>query len=292
MYGLLIVDKPAGMTSHDVVARVRRVSGQRRIGHAGTLDPMATGVLVLALGAATRLIAYVQEETRKTYLAHVQLGAITSSDDADGEILATSAVPPLTSAQLDLALDAFRGEIQQVPPMVSALHHEGQRLYDLARRGIEVDRPARPVIVYDLALLEYQEPTVELTVTCGTGTYIRAIARDLGAALGCGAHLAALRRTAVGTFTVGDAVPLAELMDGGTTAVLRHLLPPETAVADWLRVELDAAAVARIRNGLPVPADSAADLSRARGHAPDGSLLTLLRRDADRWQPEKVFSWT
>src|SRR6185295_2679472 len=194
MHGFLNIDKPAGMTSHDVVARIRRFTRQRRVGHAGTLDPAATGVLVVAIGAATRLIEYVQDATTKRYHAVVRLGVTTATDDAEGEVLASTPVPDLGAPAIERVLDGFRGPIMQVPPMYAALHHEGRRLHELARAGIVVERPARPVTIEQLDLLDWTPPLLTLDILCGKGTYIRALARDLGAALGCGAHLQALRR--------------------------------------------------------------------------------------------------
>ncbi len=212
MHGFLNIDKPAGMTSHDVVAHIRRAARQKRVGHSGTLDPAATGVLVVALGNATRLIEYVQDATSKRYLATVQLGATTTTDDAEGELLATAAVPPLDRAAIEQALEPLRGEIMQVPPMYSALHHQGRRLHELARDGIVVERAARPVTIERLELIEWSTPLLTLDIMCSKGTYIRSLARDLGESLGCGAHLQALRRTAVGTFLIEDALPLDQLI--------------------------------------------------------------------------------
>ncbi len=292
MHGFLNIDKPAGITSHDVVARVRRAAHQKRVGHAGTLDPLATGVLVLALGAATRLIEYVQESTSKRYLATVRLGASTTTDDAEGELVSEAPVPALERAELDRLLDQFRGPIEQVPPMYAALHHQGKRLHELARAGISVERAARPVVIERLDLLELSSDTLMLDVQCSKGTYIRSLARDLGAALGCGAHLAALRRTAVGEFALEQAIRLDALTEGEGAAerVREALLPPESAVADWPSVQLDAEAMQRIRNGLPIAAEREGE--RARAHTPDGALLALLRRNGDRWQPSKVFDWS
>ncbi|MFQ3681579.1 tRNA pseudouridine(55) synthase TruB [Roseiflexus sp.] len=295
MHGFLNIDKPSGITSHDVVARIRRLSGQRRVGHAGTLDPAATGVLVVALGGATRLIEYVQRQTLKRYLATVHLGVTTTTDDADGEIVAQRPTPPLDAATIEQALAPLRGTIWQTPPMYAALHHQGRRLYELARAGVMVDMPPRQVEVERLELVRYDPPLAILDVVCGSGTYIRALARDLGVALGCGAHLAALRRTAVGAFRIEDAVPLRALEEEtqpDVRAVLRRrLMPPEVAVADWHVLHLDEERARRIRRGLPIPAppDAAA---QARAHAPDGALLALLRYDGSHWRPIKVFDWT
>lgn len=310
MHGFLNIDKPAGLTSHDVVARVRRLAGQRRVGHAGTLDPAATGVLIVALGGATRLIEYVQDETSKRYLATVRLGVTTTTDDAEGEPVETRPVPALERVDIETAIGRFVGLIQQVPPMYSALHHEGRRLHELARRGVQIDLPARTVHVERIDLLSWESQLLTLDVLCGKGTYIRSLARDLGAALGCGGHLAALRRTAVGSFRVGDAVHLDTLTswqgDKGAAAysgrpeptvppahlvtLSEALLPPETAVADWPRVDLGEEQARRARNGLALDLPDPGG-TRARAHAPDGTLLALLTRSGGRWHPEKVFDW-
>jgi tRNA pseudouridine55 synthase len=299
MHGFLNIDKPAGPTSHDVVAQVRRLARLRRIGHAGTLDPAATGVLVLALGMATRLIEYVQDSTSKGYLAVVRLGITTTTDDAEGSVLEYAELPPLEVQTIEAALTQFRGPILQVPPMYAALHHEGRRLHELAREGVVVERAARPVMIEQLTLLDWTPPLLTLDITCSKGTYIRALARDLGTVLGCGAHLQALRRTAVGTFRVEDAVPLDALVLGqeggaqqpGAVSLSDVLLPPERAVADWPAITLNAAEERQIRNGqMLLCADP--DGERARAHAPDGSLLALLVRADERWRPVKVFDWT
>jgi tRNA pseudouridine55 synthase len=284
MHGFLNIDKPAGMTSHDVVARVRRLAGQKRVGHAGTLDPAATGVLVVALGTATRLIEYVQDQTSKRYLAVVHLGVATDTDDAEGRVLETRPAPELDEPALESALVPFRGRIEQVPPMYSALHHEGKRLHELARAGITVERAARPVLIERLDIVAWEPPLLTLDVLCGKGTYIRSLARDIGVALGCGAHLASLRRTAVGAFLIDDAVTLDTLSSS-------HLLPPEIAVADWPAVQLDEAGARRVRNGLVLRLEAQPG-ERARAHGPDGALLALLARHGEHWRPLKVFDWT
>jgi tRNA pseudouridine55 synthase len=295
MHGFLNIDKPSGITSHDVVARIRRLSGQRRVGHAGTLDPAATGVLVVALGGATRLIEYVQHQTLKRYLATVRLGVSTTTDDADGEIVAQHPVPRFDAATIEQALAPLRGPIWQTPPMYAALHHQGRRLYELARAGVTVETPPRQVYVERLDLVGYDPPLLSLDVVCGSGTYIRALARDLGGALGCGAHLAALRRTAVDAFCIEDAVPLnvleAEACSNARETLQRRLLSPEVAVADWHALRLDEENARRIRHGLPISAPPGAP-SQARAHAPDGALLALLRYDDSHWRPMKVFDWT
>jgi tRNA pseudouridine55 synthase len=292
MNGFLNLNKPLGITSHDAVARVRRLAGRGvKVGHAGTLDPAADGVLPLALGQATRLIEYMAD-ARKGYRAVVRLGMVTDTDDAEGAVVAEQPVPALTEGDVERALGAFRGEIMQVPPMYSALHHEGKRLYDLARAGQRVDLPARPVTIYHLGL-EASDlgalPTVTLSVECSKGTYIRSLARDLGEALGCGAHLAALTRTFVGALSLEGAASLAALE--ADPALLPTLLsPPESAVADWPALRLDDAQAALVRNGraLRLPTLTV-DGERLRAHAPGGALLAVMGRSGDEWRPEKVF---
>jgi tRNA pseudouridine55 synthase len=316
MHGFLNIDKPAGMTSHDVVAHIRRAAQQKRVGHAGTLDPAATGVLVVALGNATRLIEYVQDATSKRYLATVRLGATTTTDDAEGQLLTTAAVPSLDRATIERALEPLQGEIMQVPPMYSALHHQGRRLHELAREGIVVERAARMVTIERLELLDWVPPLLTLDVMCSKGTYIRSLARDLGELFGCGAHLQALRRTAVGGFRIEDAVPLGHLIDeSGDKATRRQgdketrvdrsfspspllrfslsqaLLPPEVAVADWPAVTLGAEAARQVRNGLAIDL-TGLDADRVRAHGPEGDLLALLVRVDELWKPEKVFDWS
>ena len=273
------------MTSHDVVARVRRLAGRGvKVGHAGTLDPAATGVLPVAIGHATRLIEYLSD-VRKGYRGLVRLGVTTSTDDAEGEVVATAPVPPLSPELIEAAVAPLRGAVTQVPPMYSALHHQGQRLYDLARAGKTVELEARPVQIDSLTWELGGPDELVITVTCGKGTYIRALARDIGAALGCGAHLAALQRTFVGPFLLGDAVALADLQaDPGRLA----LAPPELALAGWPAARLDAEGARRVRNGLPVALDDAPG-EHARAYDEAGVLLAVLRREGEAWRPEKVF---
>lgn len=295
MSGFLNINKPSGMTSHDVVARVRRLVGRKvKVGHAGTLDPTATGVLPVAIGSATRLIEYLAD-TRKGYQATVVLGITTTTDDAEGDVLQQRPVPPLSMEQIETALAPLRGTILQVPPMYAAIHHQGQRLYDLARAGKTVERVPRPVTIDRLELVDLTRtapdtlPSLTLTVECSKGTYIRALARDLGEALGCGAHLAALERTFVGSFTVNEAVTLAQVQQAG---VQPYLLPPDIAVAAWPAVTLSAAQCQHIQHGRVVTLTDDVPGEWVRAHDEAGVLVALLRRsnDADKvWQPEKVF---
>ena len=210
--GVLVIDKPAGWTSHDVVAKARGLTGIRQIGHSGTLDPMATGVLVLCLGKATRLLEYLTG-LPKTYLAGITLGAATDTYDATGTVIYQHPLPELTAEALEQTLDGFRGEIMQTPPAYSAIKRNGEAQYKRARRGEEVVLDPRPVTVYELTLLEFDDGVIRIRITCSAGTYVRSIAHDLGQVLGCGAHLSSLRRLAVGPFGIDQAVTLQQLAE-------------------------------------------------------------------------------
>jgi tRNA pseudouridine55 synthase len=243
--GFVVVDKPAGMTSHDVVARVRRLAATRRVGHGGTLDPMATGVLVVAVGRATRLLTYVSGSD-KAYQATIRLGQATSTDDAEGEVTGGSPADVVTESAVLAGLAELTGDIQQVPSAVSAIKINGERAYKRVRAGVSVELPARPVTVSRLSATDLRrEPDglldVDVTVECSTGTYVRAIARDLGAALGVGGHLTALRRTRVGGFTLSEAATLEQLADAEdpvtlpTAAAAQRLLPRRDVPGDVAR---------------------------------------------------------
>ena len=288
MHGFLSIDKPLGITSHDVVAHVRKICRIKRIGHAGTLDPGASGVLVLAIGPTTRLIEYVQDDTRKTYRAVISLGSATDSDDADGAVIATQAIPAITEATLTPILAQFVGDIMQVPPKVSALHVDGQRMYDLARKGIAPELPARPVHIYSISLRAWDETSLTIDVTCGKGTYIRSLARDIGSALGTVAHLSALRRTAVGGFTVSESVSLDQLRVDGIGPWLH---PNAIALLEWPVHRASEHEQALLRNGMPIAA-SHSDGTRVAIVDREGELLaTAIQRDAHLY-PNKVFRWS
>jgi len=209
--GVLLVDKPPVLTSHDVVDRLRRHFGFKKVGHCGTLDPAATGLLVIVLERATKLQDQLMADD-KTYEGTLHLGITTDSQDADGEIIAEKPVPPLTAADLEAVFARFTGDIRQIPPMVSAKKIAGTPLYKLARKGKTVEREPRTVHIYDLRLLKFDPPRADFRVTCTKGTYVRTLCHDMGEALGCGGHLAALRRTRSGSLDVKDAKPLAELL--------------------------------------------------------------------------------
>jgi tRNA pseudouridine55 synthase len=291
--GLVVVDKPGGMTSHDVVARVRRLAGTRKVGHAGTLDPMATGVLVLGLNRATRLLGHLTL-TDKRYAATIRLGVSTTTDDAEGEVTATAPTDALTAEAVRKALASFVGELDQVPSAVSAIKVAGKRAYARVRDGEVVELPARRVTVHSLDVvstsLDHQgsadrregDPAeVEIEVHCSSGTYIRAIARDLGEALGVGGHLTALRRTAVGPFGIQSAHTLDELEESFA------MTPISEAVRAWFPVhELDDAGASAVRVGrsLDLPLDVLTGL-----FAPDGTFLALYEPSGDTARPVAVF---
>lgn len=294
--GILNIDKPAGRTSHDIVNAVRRASGERRVGHAGTLDPMATGVLVVCIGSATRVVDDVQAFT-KGYRARITLGSATDSYDATGQVTFTgdaARLAAISRAEVEQALEAFRGEITQVPPMVSALKHEGTRLYELARRGVEVERAARPVTVYSLAVVDWSPPDVTVTLTCSRGTYVRSIAHDLGAALGVGAHLSGLERTQVGPFGIADAAPLVRVVEAFGEGWWQHLLYPlDTALLAYPTIIADDAVAEDMRAGRQFEAAAPATgrPPQVRVYHTGGAFVGMARWDAvtERWQPSRVF---
>ncbi len=287
-FGLLNVDKPAGLTSHDVVEIVRRGSRVRKVGHAGTLDPIASGVLVLCLGPATRLSEYVMLSPKR-YRATICLGATTSTYDTEGEITARHDLGTLDASRIEAALSDFRGEIQQIPPMYSAIKQGGRRLYKMARAGQEVEREARPVTIHDLRLAAVDLPQITLDVRCSPGTYIRSLAHDLGQALGVGGYLSGLVREASGGFRREAAVPLDTLRDALVAGNWRQfVLPPELAVVDWPVVNVEDEDVRRMQNGNPVAAAGGGE-GTARAHGPDGGLVALVQFRDGAWWPLKVF---
>jgi tRNA pseudouridine55 synthase len=288
--GILIIDKPSGLTSHAVVQRVRRATKTRQAGHAGTLDPMATGVLVVCLGQATRVSEYLLGHD-KTYRATIRLGVETNTYDADGEVVATNEVK-VDRAGVERALTQFAGEIQQVPPMYSALKREGQKLYELARQGIEIERAARSVIVYSIELRGYQAPDVVIDVRCSAGTYIRSIAHDLGAALGTGGHLIDLRRTAAGPFTIEQAVSVESFEAAAREDRWPPLLHPiDEALSDWPLAVIGEPDRLRALNGAPIFSLKLTG-ARCRAHDEQGNLIALLVFDQKKhwWRAEKVLT--
>ncbi|BBY43130.1 tRNA pseudouridine(55) synthase TruB [Mycolicibacterium celeriflavum] len=277
--GLVIVDKPAGMTSHDVVGRCRRFFGTRKVGHAGTLDPMATGVLVVGIGRATKILGLLTA-TDKAYAATIRLGQATSTDDAEGEVLQEVSADKVTDVQIDRAVAELRGEIEQVPSAVSAIKVDGQRAYKLAREGSAVELAPRRVRIDRFDVLDVRRHPglvdVDVEVDCSSGTYIRALARDVGAALGVGGHLIALRRTRVGGFGLSEARTLDDLADAPR---LSHSLDAACLLA-FPRRELSAGEAEDTRHGRPLKAAGIAGTYAAT--APDGHVIALLRDHSER----------
>lgn len=299
--GIVIVDKPAGMTSHDVVHRVRRglrrtYAGARKrrhghkVGHTGTLDPSATGVLVLCLGRATRLVPFLQAG-RKTYDARMQLGRTTTTLDADGEVIAEHDAAHIDEQQVCEALKHFVGPIEQVPPMVSAVKVDGERLYARARRGEEIEREPRPVVIHDLVLEDFtpgSHAEVVFLVSCSAGTYVRTLADDIGRRLGVGGHLTALRRLASGGARIGDAVALEDLEAAIAQQRLNTLLvrpAAAMALADYPTIVLDDDAVTRLFHGRPLPATGIDGPVAAIDRS--GDLIAVLE-DRDEWARSRV----
>jgi tRNA pseudouridine55 synthase len=282
--GVLNLSKPAGVTSRDVVDRVQRLVRPVKAGHAGTLDPLATGVLVVCTGAATRLVPFVQAG-RKQYRATFRLGCTSDTDDVTGEVMPGGDPSALSQTDLDAALRNFVGPISQVPPQVSAVHVGGERAYRRARRGETMEIAPRIVTVDAIELLDYTSPELTVAITCSAGTYVRAIGRDLGQQLGCGALMTALERTAVGTFRIEDALPADDLDE---TTLRRHLQPPGVAVAGLPRVELTDAQVRAIRFGQTVPLQDdtalSADIERALFDAA-GNLVAVAHSTAGVLKP-------
>jgi tRNA pseudouridine55 synthase len=289
--GVVVCDKPAGMTSHDVVSRVRRLAGQRRVGHGGTLDPPATGVLVLALGRATRLLPFLPMEPKR-YLATIAFGAETDTLDAAGTVTATADAGGVDEAGLRAALAGFVGPQEQLPPMVSAVKVGGERLYAKARRGETVERTPRPIVVHAMELLELaagERPLATVTVTCSGGTYVRSLAADLGRSLGTLAHLATLRRTAVGSFTEDDAHTLAELEElAGSGSLAAAVLDPAAAMAATATRALTPVEAAALATGQTLDPTGRLDPVAAIG--PDGRLVAVIQDGAGRARPKVVLA--
>jgi tRNA pseudouridine55 synthase len=299
--GLVIVDKPGGMTSHDVVARVRKLAGTRRVGHAGTLDPMATGVLVVGVEKATRLLGYLSL-TAKEYAATIRLGQSTTTDDAEGEPIGGAPASGIPRESVDAAVEGLTGEISQVPPGVSAIKVGGQRAYKLTRAGAAPELAPRQVTVYEFRVTAVRADgdflDLDAVVRCSSGTYIRALARDLGAVLGTGGHLTALRRTSVGAYDLTQARTLEDLSE-------RFVVTPleDAAAAAFPRVDLPDDDARRLAHGARVPAPAPAPAPApppATGNseapraafAPDGTLIALVIEDAGRLRALAVFAAT
>lgn len=290
--GFLNVDKPIGMTSHDVVARIRRrlrqTTGSKKVGHAGTLDPLASGVLIVCIQHATRLSEYVMHGI-KTYEARIHLGVETDTYDAEGAIVARQDATSIQRETIENALKTFSGEIAQVPPMYSAIKQGGRKLYDLARAGQVVEREARTVTIHALELLAYESPELSLRVTCSAGTYIRSLAHDLGVVLGVGGHLSALRRTRSGTFMITDAVPLDVLLNEADADWLRHCIAPRDALADYPMLMISHEEAQTLARGQQIPREEATEVGLAFAYLPDDRLVAVVQARGVMWQPHKVF---
>ena len=307
MDGILNINKPQGKTSFGIVSLVKRLSGERRVGHAGTLDPLATGVLPVCLGQGTRIIEFLADAT-KTYQAQIELGVATDTYDASGRITWKRDPSGISLQQLESALASFRGLTRQIPPMYSAVKHRGRRLYELARAGIEVERKSRPTKIYSLKVIDWQPPVVTVEVACGKGTYIRSLAHDLGQSLGCGANLKGLIRLSYGPFHAETAVTIPQLEDAFRYGYWRHFVYPiDTVLLPWRVMVVNNATEDAIRNGArvdladgnsndltgppePSSARSPAE-TRCRTYTIDGYFLGVLRfnRERAQWQSEKVF---
>ena len=299
MDGILNLNKPAGLTSFAVVARVRRITGQRQVGHAGTLDPLATGVLPIFLGTATRVMEYLSEQI-KTYRAVIQLGITTDTYDAEGAVTATQDASGVTREMVEKALEPFRGAIRQTAPIYSALKYHGQPLYKYARKGQVVPLKERTVHISKLELVDWQSPHATLEITCGKGTYIRSLAHDLGQALGVGAHLKTLVRLRVGPFVLEDAVSLSSLEEACHAGQAEALLfPPDYVLTGFPAIVVANQQTCSLMHGSPIAVKDKQILTattppsedRVRAYDESGNFLGILRYEADRslWQPEKIF---
>jgi tRNA pseudouridine55 synthase len=296
MDGILNINKPAGKTSYTVVAMVKRLTGEKRVGHAGTLDPLATGVLPICLGQATRLVEYLVDTT-KTYHAEIELGVSTDSYDMEGAVTQRGDASAVSLEQLEKALHAFRGVITQIPPMYSAVKHQGKPLYELARAGITVERKSRTAKIFSLEIKDWKNPLLTIAVTCGKGTYIRSLANDLGQALGCGATLKHLERSRCGIFDINESVTPEHFTEACQDGYWESLLyPMDSILSRWETVIVGEEKARAIRNGALISLAENKSLTvgsnYCRAYTWDGSLLGILHFDSEKkqWQPEKVFS--
>ena len=287
MNGIIIIDKPQEWTSNDVVSRLRRVFNTRRIGHGGTLDPMATGVLPVFVGRATRGVEFF-EHAQKVYETTIRFGLTTDTEDITGKVLTENQVS-LTEDDLLAVLPKFRGDILQVPPMYSAIKVNGQKLYDLARKGREVERQPRPITIHELELLEFSGSEARLRVRCSKGTYIRTLCKDIGEALGCGGCMAALRRVEAGEYTLEGSIPLRQLLDISEAGEdVEHLLRPvDTMFASHPKLKLNEKQARLVKNGNAFT-DTCAD-GTYRVYSPDGEFLALCKAEGGKVSTIKSF---
>jgi tRNA pseudouridine55 synthase len=292
--GVLVVDKPVGMTSHDVVQAIRTGTGLRRAGHTGTLDPRASGVLVILVGPAVRLSEFVSASDKR-YQAIIRLGSTTDTYDADGKLTQSAQPVTVTEAQFEKVLQTFIGEIVQTPPPYSAVKVGGRKAYEMAREGEEVELAPRKITVHHLEVLEWAPPEVVIDVHCSSGTYVRSLANDLGATLGCGAYLVGLRRTKSGRFSLREATPLRKLQEAFHAGNwYQYLIPAAEALAEWPAIELSPDDVENVRHGHRVHAAAGAQPGMVRGVSTQGELVALMdlitgETGELEWQPKKVF---
>jgi tRNA pseudouridine55 synthase len=292
--GILNINKPVGVTSFSVVSVVRRLSGERRVGHAGTLDPLASGVLPVFFGRGTRVIEFLMDAS-KTYKACICLGTTTDTYDIEGRVLRQTDASSITLQDIESSLESFRGPIEQEPPMYSALKHNGQCLYKLARAGVTIERERRQAYIYSLELLDYAPPVITIEMECSKGTYVRSLANDIGELLGCGACVTQLERVKYGPFDVGEAVSVSELKDAFACGEWQRLVYPlDFIMRHWESVAVGDGQERLIRNGVPVILEGrqAADKKRCCAYNSSGSLLAILYFDAEsgKWKPQKVFN--
>jgi tRNA pseudouridine55 synthase len=293
--GVLVIDKPVGMTSHDVVQAVRNGTGIRRAGHTGTLDPRASGVLVVLVGPSVRLSEYISASDKR-YQAIIRLGSSTDTYDAEGEFTKTDQPVDVTYEEFEKVLKTFEGEVEQTPPQYSAVKVGGRKAYEMARKGEEVELEPRTIQVHHLEILEWALPEVVVDVHCSSGTYVRSLANDLGEILGTGAYLVGLRRTKSGRFSLRDSVPLRRLQEAFQDGSwYQFLIPAAEALGDWPAVELDPDEVQQVRHGHRAKAGEGTELgSMVRGVSTQGELVALMEcvegEDGSlEWQPKKVF---
>ncbi|UCH51454.1 MAG: tRNA pseudouridine(55) synthase TruB [Chloroflexota bacterium] len=292
--GILNVNKPEGKTSYSVVAKLKRLTGEKHVGHTGTLDPIATGVLPICFGQATRITQFLTDSS-KTYLAQVELGVITDTFDRQGEIVERRDPSAITVAQIEEALTNFKGIINQVPPIYSALKHEGRRYYELARAGIPIKLKPRQVEIINLELLSCQPPLITINVDCSKGTYIRSLAHDLGQSLGCGAHLRNLTRLRCGPFYIEDALSLPQIEGAFHKDTWKEFLHPmDSPISNWKAIIVDKANELAIRNGRSLSLDETLLSSEkyCRAYNLDGNFIAVLHFIPEKklWHPDKVFS--
>jgi len=302
MNGILNINKPKGRTSFSIVAMMKRLSGEQRVGHAGTLDPAATGVLPVCFGQGTRVVEFLVDAT-KAYRAEIELGVDTDTYDATGKVIQVKDYSGVSQHQLESALTSYRGLIEQTPPMYSAVKYEGKPLYKLARAGIQVERKSRPAKIHKLELIEWHPPIFTIEVVCGKGTYIRSLAHDLGQTMGCGANLKSLVRLRCGPFDIKDAVSLPQLENAFHYGYWRYFIYPiDTVLSHWSAMVVGDTDGQAIKNGRSLSLENniclgqhlpvlTPEKTRCRAYALDGRFLGVLRFSSERgqWHPEKVF---